>query len=266
VNAGQVHTPAAIFTTRTFARHCIRDSTRSYSKYRKDLFSYQGPEGDFSISGDGIKIKCIFENLFANSIQAGATRIQVRLSVGKHVIVTTVEDDGVGCDLSTTESLFNAFFTTKKDQHGTGLGLSIVRNIVENLGGSISAYSKNLLADGKSGMIFTIALPIPGAQNWDEKHFPALLMLDEELNGSKARIFQILQNAQLRFQAIQEKDIMPINLLRGTKAICSEKLAGSLKSYQLFILKPIASQIALAGTKASESVLFTEESALTLES
>jgi signal transduction histidine kinase len=48
---------------------------------------------------------------------------------------------------------------------GTGLGLSIVQTIVENLGGSIKAYSKNFRNKDKTGMVFTILLPSAEAKD-----------------------------------------------------------------------------------------------------
>ena len=44
--------------------------------------------------------------------------------------------------------------------------MSIARSITESHGGSIFAYSKNLLSASDSGMIFTVVLPEAGNEPW----------------------------------------------------------------------------------------------------
>jgi signal transduction histidine kinase len=51
-----------------------------------------------------------------------------------------VEDEGRGIPESQRSRIFQPFFTTKP--HGTGLGLFVCRQIVEELGGSLSYESE----------------------------------------------------------------------------------------------------------------------------
>lgn len=52
-----------------------------------------------------------------------------------------VEDAGVGIDEAIRPRLFDPFFTTRGESGGTGLGLSIVKDIVDQVGGSIVVES-----------------------------------------------------------------------------------------------------------------------------
>ena len=72
--------------------------------------------------------------------------------------VIAVEDDGVGIPDAVLPRLFEAFFTTKRLGHGTGLGLSISYDIIQQMGGVLSAENRQ-----EGGARFQIALP-PAAQ------------------------------------------------------------------------------------------------------
>jgi signal transduction histidine kinase len=67
--------------------------------------------------------------------------IEVRVSAphsGR--IVLEVEDHGAGIDLADLPHVFDPYFTTKRT--GSGLGLAIAKNIVDAMGGAISAQSR----------------------------------------------------------------------------------------------------------------------------
>jgi two-component system NtrC family sensor kinase len=66
-------------------------------------------------------------------------------------------DNGLGIPSVHLGSIFDPFFTTKEAGKGTGLGLSVCFMIVESMGGSISAESR----EGE-GTTMTIRLPVAG--------------------------------------------------------------------------------------------------------
>jgi signal transduction histidine kinase len=93
-------------------------------------------------------------NLVLNAIDAtekgGRIHLSGRLDEG--FIRLSIEDDGRGIGLADRCRLFQPFFTTKP--HGTGLGLFVSRQIVEEMGGTLTYESTPGL-----GSTFIVRLP-----------------------------------------------------------------------------------------------------------
>lgn len=112
------------------------------------------------------KIKCnqtqielVLTNLINNAIEAINTghceTKRIIITTRKHLnqqISITIEDTGPGIDDEIKEKLFFPFVTSK--EQGVGLGLSLSYNIIQRLGGHISADSVK-----QKGSRFTIILP-----------------------------------------------------------------------------------------------------------
>ena len=79
------------------------------------------------------------------------------------MIQITVEDDGPGIPEDNLASVFERFYSQRPDdeQFGThsGLGLNISRQIVEALGGTITAANRYNSSGGVTGALFTVRLP-----------------------------------------------------------------------------------------------------------
>jgi PAS domain S-box-containing protein len=93
-----------------------------------------------NISGDRVRLQQVLLNLVTNALDAmkeTPTRILTVRSAtdGPDTILVSVGDVGPGVAEARRASLFQPFFTTKKD--GLGLGLSICRSIIEEHGGRI---------------------------------------------------------------------------------------------------------------------------------
>jgi two-component system NtrC family sensor kinase len=106
------------------------------------------------VLGNADQLRQVFLNLILNAIDAmpqGGT-LTVRTLAGASVVVTEIEDSGVGIPDDIRLRLFEPFFTNKPN--GTGLGLSISAHIVTQHGGQIEVDSV-----AGQGSTFRIVLP-----------------------------------------------------------------------------------------------------------
>ena len=104
---------------------------------------------------DGEWMERVIYNLVVNAAQASPAGAIVTLRtrlVGEAVEIAVI-DRGEGIAPEHRESIFNPFFTTKRD--GVGLGLPIVAKIVSEHGGRIDLESES----GK-GSVFRVSLPV----------------------------------------------------------------------------------------------------------
>ncbi len=103
----------------------------------------------------------ILNNLIINAIDASRENgtIKVCQNIYANEIILQVSDDGEGIDHSILPYIFNPGFTTKFDNNtgepSTGIGLSHIKNIVEEMQGSLELDSKKDI-----GTKFTIHLPL----------------------------------------------------------------------------------------------------------
>ncbi|WP_076410917.1 PAS domain-containing sensor histidine kinase [Shewanella sp. UCD-KL12] len=74
-------------------------------------------------------------NLVINSIEAGATQVQLKSTETDNQILLDVTDNGKGLDKAMQQKVLEPFFTTKAQ--GTGLGLAVVQSVVANHGGKL---------------------------------------------------------------------------------------------------------------------------------
>jgi signal transduction histidine kinase len=133
---------------------------------RHDVTVYKNYSPDVPpFAFDAELIERVVYNLALNAAQAtaagGAITLKTRpLDSGVEI---SVIDRGAGIDPKHLESIFNPFFSTKKD--GVGLGLAIVSKIVDLHGGKMSVESE----PGK-GSVFRVLLPaLPLVLNEDTR-------------------------------------------------------------------------------------------------
>ncbi|MBN2728311.1 MAG: hypothetical protein JXR53_03725 [Bacteroidales bacterium] len=118
---------------------------------------FEQPDEALYIMGDESRILRVFNNLFKNAQQAFVAdrrgKISVQLSRIDNRIQISVSDNGSGVPEDVKRRIFQPNFTTKSS--GTGLGLAMVKNILTEMGGSISFESK-----AGEGTTFFIELPL----------------------------------------------------------------------------------------------------------
>ena len=115
--------------------------------YLKDLFKKNGikaefniPDEDIYIEADYNRLKQVFINLLKNAIEAKDSskkenKIKISLESDNNFMKIIIEDNGVGMDKDTLNSVSEMFFTTKKK--GSGLGVSLSKEIIEQHKGTI---------------------------------------------------------------------------------------------------------------------------------
>jgi PAS domain S-box-containing protein len=142
------------------------DLLREQMRLCRIQFSLDLPKGPLVVGEPG-RIQQVVINLVNNARDAlvdrrplperGAIgRIDVRVGVDSATkrVTLTIEDDGPGIPDHVLPHLFEPFFTTKPAGKGTGLGLSISYDIVNRMGGEMTAGNR---AEG--GARFLISFP-----------------------------------------------------------------------------------------------------------
>ncbi|EUJ32630.1 hypothetical protein PCORN_01605 [Listeria cornellensis FSL F6-0969] len=113
---------------------------------------------NLKIMGDGMQIMRLFENLFSNALQYGASGKKMDISAKKEAGMAIIEVSNYGAEIPAGDlpQLFERFYKIDKNRTttGTGLGLAIAKSIVERHGGHIFATSR------KGKTTFTVKLPI----------------------------------------------------------------------------------------------------------
>jgi len=105
---------------------------------------------DLEISTRKVELQQVFLNLFINARTAvlqrnNIRRVEVNATCDADTVTIRVSDNGMGITPGNLKQIFDPFFTTKDGQddqaQGHGLGLALCREIIDSLGGTISAKS-----------------------------------------------------------------------------------------------------------------------------
>ena len=123
-------------------------------------FDYRGAPGALVLARPG-QLKQIVFNVLLNAAQVmqGEGSITVLAAAGADArLVLSIRDDGPGILPQNLTRVFEPFFTTKPGGEGTGLGLAISFEIINELGGNMSASN-----NPDCGACFRIELPLHAA-------------------------------------------------------------------------------------------------------
>ena len=89
-----------------------------------------------------IAFETVLSNLFENSLQHGADRIEISFEEAAQHCLIRFEDNGSGISEANQEKVFTPFFTTQREEGGTGLGLGIVQALLQTWKGSIKLVAR----------------------------------------------------------------------------------------------------------------------------
>ncbi len=119
-------------------------------------FNLTTPSSSIIIDGDSTQLIRVFNNLFANSIQAvdfgkkAIISIDFEQQVG--TIIIRIKDNGNGIPDEQLDTIFEPYFTTKST--GTGLGLALVKQLISGHQGTITVETTS-----ESGTTFMLVFP-----------------------------------------------------------------------------------------------------------
>ena len=107
-----------------------------------------------------MQLRRAFDNLLQNAFDAiiDNGQIIITTTTAEKEVVITLQDNGSGIPENVKEKLFKSYITSK--EHGSGIGLINVKNIIENLGGTIHIESQI-----GEGTIIRLQLPLNRSDN-----------------------------------------------------------------------------------------------------
>jgi signal transduction histidine kinase len=140
------------------ATRVAQDAARSLGA--EGVLEIAAAEPPVMVWGSVAPIELAISNLVRNAIEAsppGQSIVMSILADGGWAEIR-IEDSGPGLSDAGVEKAFEPFYTTKTDRGGTGLGLAITRDMIAQLGGSVSLANRD-----EGGARATIRL-----QRWQE--------------------------------------------------------------------------------------------------
>ena len=122
-----------------------------------EIYAKRGLNIDYKASSYYLNIapiafETVFTNLFENSLQHHADKVEITVATKPETYLITIKDNGSGISSANQENVFTPFFTTQREEGGTGLGLGIVQALLQTWKGSIRLIS------GQKGACFELEL------------------------------------------------------------------------------------------------------------
>jgi signal transduction histidine kinase len=107
------------------------------------------------VRGSKFELMRVMQNLFKNSLEAGATRVDVVFNRVEERVAVAVSDNGPGMDAESVKRAVRGGYSSKAT--GTGLGLNICRHLAGTHGASFSLDS----ALGRGTTVRLVFPPLP---------------------------------------------------------------------------------------------------------
>lgn len=146
--------------------HALAEVNRTMAKDGAPELRLDLPEsGSLIAQGVEDRLVQVLQNLLANAVSFTPPNgtIRIAAAAGKNSVTVTVEDEGPGIAPGKEEEIFERFYSERPAGEAfgrhSGLGLSISRQIVEAVGGALSAENVPGPEGSVLGARFTITLP-----------------------------------------------------------------------------------------------------------
>jgi signal transduction histidine kinase len=113
------------------------------------------------VAGDETQLELALSNLVTNALDAmpDGGNLNLTATTDQGCAIVEIADTGAGIAPEMLERIFEPWVTTKPTGRGTGLGLSIAREVVQRMGGAISANPRPA-----GGTVLRITLPSSNAE------------------------------------------------------------------------------------------------------
>jgi PAS domain S-box-containing protein len=154
IEAGKLELESVDFNLRTVVEDVFELLAPRAHQKRLELASHIEPAVPSVVRGDPMRLRQVLTNLVGNAIkftESGEVIVSVGVAAGSPAqgaerIRFEVRDSGIGMRPEALEKLFTVFMQADQSMSrrygGTGLGLAISKQLVELMGGSISAESR----------------------------------------------------------------------------------------------------------------------------
>ncbi|OWA35492.1 hypothetical protein B9G55_12700 [Saccharibacillus sp. O16] len=140
------------------------------------------------LRGDEVLLEQVLGNILGNAIKYGpdGSEIGIEAQTADGRLTIRISDEGPGLTTGEEARIFEKFYRSGATQQvsGTGLGLAICKGIVDLHGGEIQAESR---ADGRSGTIVTVSLPLPESPEQMKQRKAALEEDDEKRSNEDGK-------------------------------------------------------------------------------
>jgi signal transduction histidine kinase/DNA-binding response OmpR family regulator len=152
IEAGKMQLEKTVFNLDDLIEDCLQLFGATANKLHIELVGGVKPGVPALLKGDSTRLRQVIINLLGNAFKF-TTEGFVALEVGlveaanndKTTLRFSIEDTGIGIDLSSGVDLFDSFnqadASTTRKYGGTGLGLAICKSLVELMGGKIGVES-----------------------------------------------------------------------------------------------------------------------------
>lgn len=134
-----------------FMKEIVQEMSFDFSDENEKITLVSNIESDVKINIDPMQMKRVIINIIQNSMKymdKTEKHIDITLNNLKNHTQIVIADNGQGIDEAHLEFVFDRFYRVDESRNpetgGTGLGLAISKQIVEQHGGSIRAYSEAL--------------------------------------------------------------------------------------------------------------------------